>query len=267
MSLSAWSSDGKSRRSVIKTPPLRVAGQSLDERISELQDEYGDLLILPFCLIVLALFEWWHWMTAVPPSPWILTTAAILSVIYAFKKGYPIIAMIRNLRFGRDGERSVGQMLERFREKGYQIFHDVPAAGFNIDHAIVGPAGIFTIETKMRSKPVSSAKVLYDGNTIRIGETPAHNESLVQARAQARWLAELLNDGRKRPIFTVRPVVVFPDWYVEWTSRLRRNDVWVLNPKALDRFIENEPVALSSDLIESASHTLTRYYRGASQAS
>lgn len=263
MSPSAWNADRRRHGHVLNTSPLRLPGQSLDERISELRDQYTDLLLLPFCLTVLAFSEWWHWMSAVPPNPWILTLAALLSVAYAFKKGYPIVAMIRNLRFGRDGERSVGQMLERFREKGYEIFHDIPAADFNIDHAIVGPAGIFTIETKMRSKPVPGAKVFYDGNTLRIGETPMHNEPLVQARAQAKWLTDLLNDGRQ-PIFSVRPVVVFPDWYIERTARLRKNDVWVLNPKALDRFLDNEPVALSADLIESASHTLSLYCRTAS---
>ncbi|MDE3041335.1 MAG: NERD domain-containing protein [Nitrospirota bacterium] len=100
------------------------------------------------------------------------------------------MAMIRNLRLGREGERVVGQMLEPLREKGYQVFHDIPGDGFNIGHAIVGPAGIFTVETKTRTKPMSgSSKIVYDGHAIRIEDGPSFQKPLKQARAQAQWLA------------------------------------------------------------------------------
>jgi hypothetical protein len=58
-----------------------------------------------------------------------------------------------NLRLGLEGERTVGHALEELRVYGYQVFHDIPGNKFNIDHVIAGPAGIFTIETKTRSKP------------------------------------------------------------------------------------------------------------------
>jgi hypothetical protein len=40
---------------------------------------------------------------------------------------------LRALRLGIDGERAVGQFLDRLREQGYQAFHDVLANGFNLD--------------------------------------------------------------------------------------------------------------------------------------
>lgn len=40
MSVSAWNTNRQLRRSQLKTPPLRLPGQSLEERISELQDTF-----------------------------------------------------------------------------------------------------------------------------------------------------------------------------------------------------------------------------------
>ena len=41
--------------------------------------------------------------------------------------------------------------LEELRSEGYKPVHDIVGNGFNIDHVIVGPGGVFAIETKYRS--------------------------------------------------------------------------------------------------------------------
>jgi hypothetical protein len=229
--------------------------------MSDLRDKFNDLLALPLCLVVLAMFEWWRWSFAISPNPWVLTIAALISITYAWRKGARLVRTVKNHRLGRDGERVVGQMLEPLREKGYRVFHDIPGAGFNIDHVIVGPAGIFTIETKTRTKPMrGSSKIVYDGHAIRIEDGPSFQKPLKQARTQAQWLADLLNDGRTAT-FTVRPVVVFPEWYVERTGPRSKHDVWVLNPKALDKFLDHEPHVLSADAIDAAAHALTQHCR------
>ncbi|HEX9145591.1 MAG TPA: nuclease-related domain-containing protein, partial [Candidatus Binatia bacterium] len=53
---------------------------------------------------------------------------------------------VKALRLGRNGERDVGQKLEPLRKHGYQVFHDIIGDGFNIDHVLIGPAGIFTVQ-------------------------------------------------------------------------------------------------------------------------
>jgi hypothetical protein len=261
MSVSAWNVNRKLRPSPIKTPPLRLPGQSIEERINELRSEFHEYLILPFCFVVLAMFECLRWWTAAPPNPILLTIAASITIVYAWIKIVPLKTMIRNLKVGQDGERSVGQMLEPLRGNGYRVFHDIPGADFNIDHAIVGPAGIFTIETKTKTKPMDgSHKILYDGHAIRLEDGRSFQQPLLQARAQAHGLANFLNDGRTKT-FTVRPVVVFPEWYVETIGPRNKNDVWVLNPKQLASWLDQEPRVLSTDAIDAASHALTQYCR------
>ncbi|MBU1055794.1 MAG: NERD domain-containing protein [Proteobacteria bacterium] len=38
---------------------------------------------------------------------------------------------------------------------GYKVYHDFPAEKFNIDHIIIGPAGVYAVETKARQKPTT----------------------------------------------------------------------------------------------------------------
>jgi hypothetical protein len=55
---------------------------------------------------------------------------------------------------GAEGEEVVGQILEALRAEGWFVIHDVSFGRGNIDHILVGPGGIFTIETKSRGGKV-----------------------------------------------------------------------------------------------------------------
>lgn len=258
MSVSPWKSDSQSHRPAFKTPPLRLPGQSIDESINELRDTFYADLTVTMCVVLLALMQWVQWWFEFPPSPISLTVLALVAIAYVWKKGVPLKLLISNLRLGRDGERVTGQFLEELREKGYRVFHDIPGPNFNIDHVIIGLGGVFTIETKARTKPMQSRPtVVYDGNVLRIGNGKPTVKPLNQARAQARWLADLLNDGRRGTLFNVRPVVVFPEWFIERRERGGQSDVWVLNPKELGGFLDHEPCVLSAELIDTAAHLLT----------
>ena len=86
---------------------------------------------------------------------------------------------------------------------------------------------------------------------------------LVQARVQANWLRELLNDSTGRR-FEVRSVIVYPGWWVNEGST-KANTVWVLEPKRLPKFPDHEPRRLSKDDIHLVSFHLSRFVRTAAQ--
>jgi hypothetical protein len=81
---------------------------------------------------------------------------------------FEVRVKIRQLRLGRDGERAVGQFLERLRDGGGQVFHDVPGDGFNLDHVVISPHGRYVVETKTLSKPWPKATITVDGDSLRI---------------------------------------------------------------------------------------------------
>jgi hypothetical protein len=218
-------------KSPIKRPPLRNPGDSLDEEIERTTWEEGmAYYFFAAFLVVFAGLEWFRWFHHVEPSPILHTVIATIAVAYAVYKLRTASARVKRLKLGRDGEKAVGQFLdERLRERGSQVIHDFPGEKFNIDHVVVHQSGVYAIETKTYSKPNrGEAKVFFDGQSVRIPGRELERDPVRQARAQAKWLQELIVEttGKKVP---VRPVVVFPGWYVVPTAEAKGGDVWVLN--------------------------------------
>lgn len=252
----------ENKRSPLKGGLLRQAGQSADEEITRLFDE--DVLpyyFIAVLLVVLAGYEWWRSYSGSPPLPWFFTLVAVVAVALAAWKVVCIIRSVRNLRLGRDGERAVGQFLEDLRAQGFRVFHDLPGEGFNVDHVIVGPKGIFTIETKTVSKPRrGQSSITFDGEHVSIRGRKPDRDPIVQARAQASWLRDLVFESTGHKI-AVRSVVVYPGWFIEGPPKGVKSDVWVLNPKALPGFIAHEHDVLLVEDVHLISDRISRHVR------
>lgn len=113
--------------------------------------------------------------------------------------------------------------------------------GFNLDHVVVSPRGIFVIETKTYRKSNRGRGVVeFDGERILVNGVEPERNAVTQVRALAAWLRDLLAESTGRR-FPIRCAVVFPGWFVEKRAK-RASHVWVLNPEGLPAFIEHEPV-------------------------
>ena len=256
----------KSTKSPIKDKPLRMPGQSLEEERRRLfEDKLETPLLLAVFFIVLSALEWWRDYSQSPPSPIIFTVSAVLLVGFVGWRVWKTRPQARDLKLGIEGEKAVGQFLDGLRGSGYHIFHDLIGNGFNVDHVLIGPAGVFTIETKTWSKPIrGDARITFDGEQITTaGRVPERNP-VIQARAQSSWLKALLSESTGRN-FDVFPVVVFPGWFIEQSNDCLRN-IWVLEPKALVKFLANAPRKLELDEVKLASFHLSRFIRSESRA-
>jgi hypothetical protein len=195
-----------------------------------------------------------------PPAPWLYSILCFIGIGYAGVKFWRNWPRLRALKQGRDGEKAVGQFLERLRAQGYQVFHDIIGEGFNVDHVLIGPAGVFSIETKTRGKPRrGDAKISFDGERLLVAGFEPDRDPIVQAKAQAAWLRQLLAESTGRQ-FVVRAVILFPGWFVDQSSKSLR-DLWVLEPKALPAFLEREPPVLSAEDVKLATFHLSRFIR------
>jgi Nuclease-related domain len=177
----------------------------------------------------------------------------------AFVMGVSPAAPLRWLSFfdGQQAQVSIAPQAQT----ATQVFHDVPGEGFNIDHVAIGPAGVFTIETKTRSKPEGRrVRTVVDRAGISIAGAPPSHGPLDQASAQANWLAELLRRSTSKP-YRVRPVVLFPGWFVAQKRPRKPSDPWVLEPKAFVKWLERERVQLTDEQIALASAHLSLYLR------
>ncbi len=240
--------------------PLRAAGQSLSDELDDVAyDHILAPLLLALLMALLAGLEWYRYLYNLKPSPIVYTLAAIVCVIYAAFKVWRTRKRIRQLKQGRDGERKVAEYLEWLRQLDFVVFHDVPNGDANVDHVLIGPRGVFTIETKTLSKPRrGECKVTVAAGVIRANGMALDRNPLVQAKAQARWLHNFLGGSD----FKVRvwPVVVFPGWFVE-PFDMQAAGAWVLEPKALRGFMENEPERHSREEAKAMASALRSYVR------
>jgi hypothetical protein len=252
-------------RSPIKDKPLRVPGQSISEQRTDLfENSIGQPLLLALIFVLVAGLEWWRVYSDTKPNPVLFSGAAALAIAYAAFRIYLAIPKLRALRLGMEGEQVVGQFLERLRADGFHVFHDVLGAGFNVDHVLIGPAGVFTIETKTWSKPTDrNARVSFDGDKITIGTMEPDRDPVTQAKGQAGWLRTMLSESTGRKV-EARPVIVFPGWFIEHSAGSFK-DVWVLEPKALPAFLANQPQRLTSEDVALLSFHLSRLIRSSAK--
>ena len=246
-------------KSPIKDKPLRLPGQSLEEQRDALfSGELEPYLLTAVMFVVYALLDWYRYFIRWP-SPWVTTCVALAAIALGAWKFHKIRPRMRALRQGADGEKAVGQFLERLREQGYVVFHDLLGPGFNVDHALIGPGGIFTVETKTWSKPAGNPRIVFDGETLAVGTLKPDRDPLIQARAQAGWLKQLLAESTGK-VLPVEPVILFPGWFVEERSRgLKR--MWVLEPKMLPGFLANTPARMDPADVKLAAFHLSRFVR------
>ncbi len=248
------------KRDPLKRQPLAQPGDSTHDQLSGVFEQEVERWLLA-CVVcaAIAIGQWIMFLSAKPPHPIITTViAAILAIILAIRlPGARRTA--NNLRLGIRGESAVGQQLETLRALGYHVFHDLPGNGFNVDHVLIGPAGLFVIETKTRSKPARGrATITYDGRRVFVNGHAPDRDPIAQARANRDHVCGVLAKFLKeRP--TGRAVVVFPGWWVERTAR--DPEVWVLNDEAFLKIIGREPPKLSEDTIRILAESLETHLR------
>lgn len=184
------------------------------------------------------------------------------AIIFFSFKIITLFKRINKFRLGYEGEVAIAQELNQLMRLGAYVFHDVPADGFNIDHVIVWPKGVFAVETKGRMKPkrnggAEDAKVVFDGQRLQF---PGWSESapLDQASRQAKWLAQWLSSAVGDKV-EVKPVLALPGWFVELKAR---SDVVIINGRnASGTFGKLFHTALSEEMIKRIAHQLEQRCR------
>jgi hypothetical protein len=246
-------------RSPLKDKPLRTPGQSVREHR---HDFAYDKLLAPILLALMMAYvagmDWYRYFVPAKSVPWISTVVAVTAIGYAAWQYFRHWPKVQALRLAEEGEKAVGQQLEALRSEGYAVFHDLVGEDFNVDHVIIGPAGVFTIETKTWRKPAKGrAEITFDGETLLADGFEPDRNPAIQAKAQAGWLRQLLAESTGKT-YPVRPVVLFPGWFVK-NSQNSFKALWVLEPKAFAKFLANEkPVLPPEDASLAASH-LSRF--------
>jgi hypothetical protein len=148
-------------------------------------------------------------------------------------------------RRGANGERVAGWWLGRL-PTGWHVFHDVPVGdeGTNIDHLVVGPAGVFTINTKNLT-----GKVWVGPKSIL--HNRRRTDFLPKVSAEARLTSRLLSTAVGRPVEVRGALAILAD---DWTIKQRPADVYVDATRGVKDWMLRQPVTLGPhEVIELAS--------------
>ena len=114
----------------------------------------------------------------------------------------------RMWRRGYEGERVIGELLEDGLSDKYHVFNDVkfPGRKANIDHIVVGPSGIFVLDTKNWRGTVAWAE---DGETLLWNGEPEKKGTAKAILADALDVHDKLKTLTNKDFF-IKPILVFP---------------------------------------------------------
>lgn len=228
------------RKSPLVDDLLRLPGETLNQRsrdsIFDLCGAFAASVLFPAIGMILLLHSW------IDPERIRFNFSAILAALcvvggmgWAVWKTFRILQKITSTNRGLEGELATAQLLTPLLAEGWQLFHDLPMKRGNVDHVLVGPTGVYAIETKYRSKRQSlkgqeGVRAEYDGKSIRFAGGATEQLPIQQAQAVAKELSQWLHGKIGEPVQVV-PVVALPGWFVTSPQRIASGQVHVINPK------------------------------------
>lgn len=243
--------------------PLRPPGESLRLKIEELSDEFDSVVTIAAMIGLGAAVFVTSLSAALKPA---LGPAVFVSTLGAYIYSAIRLAKLQRklwmYRLGFTGERVVGEELNRLLASGFQVFHDIPFENFNVDHVLVGPPGVYIVETKSVRKKAAikgleRATVYSDGTTLKF-PTRSDTSFIEQARRNAATVSKWLSQATGEPV-AASAILTLPGWRVE---RTKPGDVNVLRPDEIKRSFPTSPKrSLSPEQIQRIAHQLTERCR------
>lgn len=141
-----------------------------------------------------------------------------------------VLPLVERHDRGATGEEQVGGLLDGLSGEGWNVIHDASLGRGNVDHILIGPAGVFTVETKSHPGPIRVARV--------------HGATLSQAQAQRKAIARVTD-------LPVESLIVFSRAWVD-KPLARRKGVRVTPARMLAGYLERRPVTLTQEQVEQA---------------
>jgi Nuclease-related domain len=120
-----------------------------------------------------------------------------VAILVAWRLRFRPSEQARTWQRGAHGERRTARLLDRLTRDGFVVFHDlaVPASPANVDHLVIGPSGVFVIDSKQWTGVVQrGADGLAWHNHYRLDRTLAtvRWEADTIARLLGTWAVALL---------------------------------------------------------------------------
>lgn len=170
---------------------------------------------------------------------------AVVALAFFWRKG---LRRVESYFKGASGEERVATVLDGLSEK-WHVFHDFEVGPFHVDHVVVGPAGVYSVETKNWR-----GRVTLEAGELLVDGRPADRAPLAQAADEAEAVKAAL--GRAGWNGEVTPVLCFAsDTFADGLRAAGR--VTVLNMSRLVAWLCGRGVALSANELERLTRLMT----------
>ena len=152
----------------------------------------------------------------------------VVSIKSLEEAGLKLKKRISHADTGAKAEQAVAEALQELPDD-YCVFHDLEFTGFNIDHVVLGPNGIFLVETKSQT-----GNITQEHDVLLRNGRKFFKDFLKQCWSQTYSLRDHLNAERLRGL-SIKPILCFSRGNVEIRGPVR--GVAVLNVGELRPYI------------------------------
>jgi hypothetical protein len=143
---------------------------------------------------------------------------------------HSVLPLVERHERGATGEEQVGGLLETLASDGWRVIHEASFGHGDVDHILIGPAGVFTVETKSHPGPITVREI--------------HGATLAQARSEQRAIERITGEP-------VESLIVYSRAWVD-RPLARRKGVRIVPARMLISYLGRQLPTLSADEIERA---------------
>ncbi|WP_434579248.1 nuclease-related domain-containing protein [Thermoanaerobacterium thermosaccharolyticum] len=153
---------------------------------------------------------------------------------------------IKNAFNGTKGEQEVAELLETLPDE-YVVFNNIFYENKKIDHIVIGPTGVYLVETiSSRGKvEIKNDNILINGYQYKF---------LNKMFSNIFWLKDYLG------VDFIKGIIVFTNAFVPINSEIK--NITIINKKYLTGKIINEKQYMDRETIEYLKNKILSFYRG-----
>ena len=160
----------------------------------------------------------------------IFLTSEITLLLAILVVSHSILPLVERHERGATGEEQVGGLLETLASEGWSVIHDASFGHGNVDHILIGAAGVFTVETKSHPGPITLREI--------------HGATLEQARSEQRAIERVTGEP-------VESLIVYSRAWVD-RPLARRKGVRIVPARMLISYLERQMPKLDEEEIDRA---------------
>jgi hypothetical protein len=157
----------------------------------------------------------------------IFLTAEVILLVAILVIWRSVLPLVDRHERGATGEEQVGNLLEELKGAGWRVIHDANFGRGDVDHLLIGSAGLFAVETKSHPGPIKVRSI--------------HGGTLEQVRSEQRAIERITGEA-------VEPLLVYSRAWVDRPLACRKG-VRIVPAGMLVPYLQRHVATLSAEEI------------------